>query len=193
MHPVKERILRYEEKYGFNLEARRAFNRTIRGGGGIRDILMNLFKRNRKEPVIPEPIENEPSIQTQSDEIEHEGGASKESSLNAPSNLEGITVFSVGPWHVMIIGEHHVFDIEDEQNVTVKNNMEIFYKSLLRQIDNHIYHPSCLDIFIEEKTSDIYKLDPYQTTLPGRVPHLQGGMFSLEHAKDILFHENFML
>ena len=33
MHPVKERILRYEAKYGFNLEARRAFNQAIRGGG----------------------------------------------------------------------------------------------------------------------------------------------------------------
>ena len=33
MHPAKERILRYEAKYGFNLEARRAFNRAIHGGG----------------------------------------------------------------------------------------------------------------------------------------------------------------
>lgn len=33
MHPIKQRILQYEEKYGFNLEARRAFNQAIQGGG----------------------------------------------------------------------------------------------------------------------------------------------------------------
>lgn len=33
MHPTKERILKYEQKYGFNLQARRALNAAIRGGG----------------------------------------------------------------------------------------------------------------------------------------------------------------
>ena len=33
MHPIKQRILEYEKKYGFNLEARRAFNQAIQGGG----------------------------------------------------------------------------------------------------------------------------------------------------------------
>ena len=32
MHPIKERILEYEKKYGYNLQARRAFNQAIMGG-----------------------------------------------------------------------------------------------------------------------------------------------------------------
>lgn len=49
MHPVKERILRYEAKYGFNLEARRAFNQAIRGGGkNPWKWFMGLFKSKSK-------------------------------------------------------------------------------------------------------------------------------------------------
>lgn len=33
MHPLKARILAYEKQYGFNLQARRAFNNMLRGGG----------------------------------------------------------------------------------------------------------------------------------------------------------------
>lgn len=51
MHPVKERILRYEAKYGFNLEARRAFNRAIRGGGkNPWQWFKGLFGRSKKTP-----------------------------------------------------------------------------------------------------------------------------------------------
>lgn len=48
MHPVKERILRYEAKYGFNLEARRAFNRAIRGGVNPFKWIKGWFHRSKK-------------------------------------------------------------------------------------------------------------------------------------------------
>lgn len=48
MHPVKERILRYEAKYGFNLEARRAFNRAIRGGVNPWQWVKGFFHRSKK-------------------------------------------------------------------------------------------------------------------------------------------------
>ena len=48
MHPAKERILRYEAKYGFNLEARRAFNRAIQGGGNPWQWIKGLFKPKSK-------------------------------------------------------------------------------------------------------------------------------------------------
>lgn len=51
MHPAKERILRYEAKYGFNLEARRAFNRAIRGGGkNPWNWFRGLFRPSKKTP-----------------------------------------------------------------------------------------------------------------------------------------------
>ena len=52
MHPLKERILRYEEKYGFNLEARRAFNQAIRGGGFFSWLSSKFKKKPTRQPKL---------------------------------------------------------------------------------------------------------------------------------------------
>ena len=60
MHPLKARILEYEKQYGFNLQARRAFNNMLRGGGfkDFKDWITKLFNRT---PTAPSPSSLVPS------------------------------------------------------------------------------------------------------------------------------------
>lgn len=60
MHPLKARILEYEKQYGFNLQARRAFNNMLRGGGfkDLKDWITKLFHRT---PSAPSPSSLVPS------------------------------------------------------------------------------------------------------------------------------------
>lgn len=98
---------------------------------------------------------------------EAEAGGGTKPSITLPPNVVGISTFTIGPWHVMLVGEIHL-KVETPAEKSVLQN---YFKYIMNTINNESRREDihlCIDWFVEEPLKEEHLL----RNRPDHIPHI---------------------